>query len=190
MTGVPPQEPLPWNRLKGESGKAYEAFMVYRDMGATRSARRTAAELQKAGSLIRRWRLQWRWDWRCAAWDDYLLQRRDDAIVEAVVTAPVHELAEMNQRHLAAATDFQQKCLLRLAQLDAQDITPANAWAWLLQAIALERAVALQLPEEPKGEEADQDTVLRILRDPTARALAAQLATHVNPNGQNGHGAD
>jgi hypothetical protein len=170
---------LPWNRLKGESGKAYEAFMVFRDLGATRSCAKTASTLSKSGSLIRRWKLEWRWDVRARAWDDYLLTKRDEATVDAqaiMVTAPVQLLAEMNQRHLAAAQQMQQKALLRLAQVDPADLSMVNAWLFLQQAVALERLVMNQLPEEPKGEAADQDAVVALLSDPAARDLAAQLA--------------
>lgn len=178
---------MPWQRTKGESGKAYEAFLVYRDMGATRSLAGVAASLGKSGSLIRRWKLQWRWEVRARAWDDYLLTKRDEVQVEAqalLITAPVQLIADMNQRHLAIAQQMQQKCALRLMEVMPQDITPNNAWLYLQQAVALERAVMLQLPEEPKGEEADQDAVIALLSDPTTRHLAIQLAQKA------GHAAD
>lgn len=165
--------------MKGESGKAYDAFLVYRDMGGTRSSAATAEAVGKAGSLIRRWKLQWRWDVRARAWDDYLLLRRDEARIDAeaiMVSAPVQLIAEMNQRHLAAAQTMQQKALLRLATVDPADLGPQAAWQYLQEAIRLERAVMLQLPDEPKGDEADQDAVVKLLSNPTTRALAGQLA--------------
>ena len=37
----------PWERQKGESDKAYEAFVTYRDMGTDRSIRAVAQEFNR-----------------------------------------------------------------------------------------------------------------------------------------------
>ena len=44
-----------WFRLKGESRKAYEAFAVYRDLGAARSQAKAAERLGKSLELMKRW---------------------------------------------------------------------------------------------------------------------------------------
>ena len=51
----------PWERQKGESEKAFEAFVTYRDMGEKRTLTAVAEKLQKSGTLIRRWKSAWDW---------------------------------------------------------------------------------------------------------------------------------
>ena len=41
-----------WERQKGESAQAYEAFVLYRDLGAERSHVKVAQQLGKSLSLI------------------------------------------------------------------------------------------------------------------------------------------
>jgi hypothetical protein len=62
-------EPKPWERMPGESGPAYAAFLAYRDMGATRSYVATARSLRRHESLIRRWATRRRWQERAWRWD-------------------------------------------------------------------------------------------------------------------------
>lgn len=40
------QKPI-WERLKGESGRSYHAFTLYRNLGLTRSLAKAAGQLQK-----------------------------------------------------------------------------------------------------------------------------------------------
>ena len=42
----------PWERQKGESDKAYEAFVTYWDMGTDRSIRAVAQKLGKSRTQI------------------------------------------------------------------------------------------------------------------------------------------
>ena len=44
----------PWERQKGESEKAYEAFAAYRDMGPERSITKVSQSLNKTRTLIGR----------------------------------------------------------------------------------------------------------------------------------------
>lgn len=59
----------PWDRQDGETSKAYEAFCVYRDLGASRSVQATANELGKSKTVMDRWCSQWSWVKRAQAWD-------------------------------------------------------------------------------------------------------------------------
>lgn len=45
----------PWERQKGESAQAYEAFVTYRDMGSERSLQAVSQRLSKSIPLIKRW---------------------------------------------------------------------------------------------------------------------------------------
>lgn len=59
----------PWDRQPGETSKAYEAFAIYRDMGADRTVRSVAEALTKSDQLIRGWSTKHGWVARAAAWD-------------------------------------------------------------------------------------------------------------------------
>lgn len=58
-----------WERQDGESDVAFEAFKIYRDMGAKRSGSRVAGKLSKSITLIRRWSSRWKWLLRCESWE-------------------------------------------------------------------------------------------------------------------------
>jgi len=63
------QESEPWERQPGESLQAYEAFKLYRDNGANRSARAVGQQLAKSWSLISRWSSRNHWVRRAAQYD-------------------------------------------------------------------------------------------------------------------------
>lgn len=65
-----------WERQEGETDKAYEAFALYRDMGASRSVRDVAQKLGKSATLISRWSSANNWVERVSAWDDQEDERR------------------------------------------------------------------------------------------------------------------
>jgi len=63
-----------WDRLPGESSKAYHHFCIYRDMGASRSLRQMAGipGCTSVRRRLNRWSSRWRWVERCQQYDDYL----------------------------------------------------------------------------------------------------------------------
>jgi hypothetical protein len=62
----------PYERLKGEGAKAYEAFSTYRDLPiAERSLTAVSQRLGKNRSLCARWSSQFQWRDRATAWDDH-----------------------------------------------------------------------------------------------------------------------
>jgi hypothetical protein len=73
-----PSDVQPWERARGESGKAYAAFRRFRDLGPARS-------LVGARKIERRWSYTWRWAERAEAWDDELWRRYDAQLLEALV---------------------------------------------------------------------------------------------------------
>ena len=44
-----------WERQENESSKAYQAFCIYRDLGAGRTLAAVSEKLRKSYDLIRRW---------------------------------------------------------------------------------------------------------------------------------------
>ena len=78
--GSPVREPweqrIEWSPR--ETDTAYEAFLIYRDLGRGRTIPAVAERLQKSGGLIARWSRTHDWGVRCSEWDSHL-QRESDA---------------------------------------------------------------------------------------------------------------
>ncbi len=89
----------PWERQKGETGPAWEAFTVYRTMGATRTFAAVSRELGKSDTLIRRWGKVWRWPERVELWDREQIARLEEDAADS--------LAEMKARHREQARALQ-----------------------------------------------------------------------------------
>lgn len=88
-------------RLPQESGKAFAAFELYREMGVERSIAKVAQKYNKSASYIaqlNRWSGQHGWVKRAAAWDDAQSQAHNvemNAHREALIDA---ELADYEQQ--------------------------------------------------------------------------------------------
>jgi hypothetical protein len=70
-TTTPPDENTSFMRLPNEGVKAWQAFMIYRDMGPDRTLRDVSNKLRKSEDLIWRWSSQWEWVKRARAFDQY-----------------------------------------------------------------------------------------------------------------------
>lgn len=123
-----------WARQRGESHKAFTAWVTYRDFGPTRSYQRVSKELAKSMTLIKRWGSKWTWQDRAAAWDDECDRRQREKQLAAI--------EEMAERHAAAATMFQVKVIEKLNRMDDEEIdalTPSECINWMTAAAKLER---------------------------------------------------
>jgi len=122
-----------WDRKKGESTKAYQAFILYREMGAERSYTRVAQELGKSRTLVQRWGGAWTWVERCADWDAYLLRKADAARLVAIKKA--------NERHVELAQTFLARVRARLDAMsqNALEIEAEHLPKWLDIAVKIER---------------------------------------------------
>lgn len=61
-------EPI-WGQQAGEPGEAYEAFLMYRDMGPRRTVGAVAKALGVNVQRVQRWRERWRWDERAREYE-------------------------------------------------------------------------------------------------------------------------
>lgn len=120
-----------WNRQQGETSAAFEAFSLYRDMGAGRTAAAVSQKLQKSYTLICRWRKCWAWDERADAWDE--------SILAAARRRAQEELQAMIERHIAQARELQDKAAAALDALDPATLTPAQILEFLRFGTDLER---------------------------------------------------
>jgi len=128
-----------WERLPGESAKAYEAFCIYRDLPPhERSLKAVAEKLggkrsgkSRALRPLERWSSRYRWVERAQAWDEEVDRRAREAHLRAV--------KEMRERHARMAVALQQKALDRLKQMDPDELEPLEVLKYLIEAAKLER---------------------------------------------------
>jgi hypothetical protein len=127
----------PWNRLPGESTKAFSAFSAYRDLGSGRSIveayrhqRGTKGATQAPGQW-KRLAKRFRWSERAAAWDDY----QDQVKLEGQLAA----IEEMCKRHAQIAMVSQAKLIERLQTFEASELTPKDMITWLEASVKVER---------------------------------------------------
>jgi hypothetical protein len=144
---VTPAEPAPdpCRRCFGESRQAYQAWAVYRDLGQTRSYQRVANALAKSMTLIKRWGSRWRWQDRAGAWDDALDAYKCERTLQAV--------EETSERQAAVLTLVMEKGVQRLCELDPRDMNPRQTLDYIMQAIAMYRAVTGQAARAIKGQQ-------------------------------------
>lgn len=116
-----------WERREVESVQSWDAFRIYRDMGAERSYAAVARQLRKSLTLINRWGRVNEWALRVRAWDAHLdVLRRREREQESLAEL---ESFRKRQRDLAAAATNAAIGLLskageRLRELKASEIEP------------------------------------------------------------------
>lgn len=121
----------PWERQKGESEKAFEAFSAYRDMGVERSIRAVSQKLSKSKTLIDRWSRDKNWVERARAYDNDLER-------EARAKA-IKDRQNMTARHIGIAMQLQKKALEALKGLSVDDMSPKDVKEYIKMATDLER---------------------------------------------------
>jgi len=118
----PPEgiERKPWERQEHESPKAWEAFLLYREMGVNRTLTSVAEQLKKSVALLSRWSTDFHWKERVRTYD----LANDNARVEAKQQA----IAEVSGQ---AAKEYElstQRTLLELARLAYSDPRKLAKW--------------------------------------------------------------
>lgn len=148
----------PWEQQPGESGKAFEAFKVYLDMGSERSIRAVGEKLGKSSTLMARWSSTHGWVERVIAYDADL-QRQ--AHSEAVKSA-----RKMSERHIKLALQLQEKAIKALSKMKPEDLDPKNLIAFVREATKLERenrTDIVQTTDPSKGEAACQSSLADVI---------------------------
>lgn len=115
--------PQPWERLPDESTKAFEAFVIYRDLGAERSLAKVAQEVGKSKTLIERWSARDAWVKRVELWDV-----EQDRMHRAYLVA---HRRDTDRRQLRIANAMQAKLVDSLARLDVNRLSPRDLGYWL-----------------------------------------------------------
>lgn len=95
----PPVLPELWEHQPNESEEAWEAFVMYRELGNERNLTKVAEILGKTVGMMEQWSARHRWVIRAEAWDRELDRAKQDA-----ARAAVSKAAEtMGTRHATAA---------------------------------------------------------------------------------------
>jgi hypothetical protein len=173
-----PSHHAPWERLSGESAKAFAAFCLYRDQGPRRSVDAASRAYHERGSgatasdpttlrrrasgQIGRWARRWNWQARAVAWDEELERTRRLKQIEAV--------GEMVERHVREALMLQNKAVERIRLLRADELKPRDVLSYLLESVKLERLARGEPTERvaeqhtfPKVEELSDEQLARII---------------------------
>lgn len=125
---IPPE---PWERQKGETARAFEAFAVYRDMGPGRSINKTAQALHKNRTTIGEWSSKYEWVKRVSAWD-----AEQDRIARQKNT---EEIKKMRKRHTDLASAMLVKAARALQRIPEDEIKAADVSRMVETASKLER---------------------------------------------------
>ncbi len=144
-----------WDRQKGETNRAYHAFLTYRDMGPLRSLRKAAKLFYgddwfiKSSAKIRqfsKWSSRWNWVSRCEAWD-----AEQDRIFQLEQREAIRE---MNKRQANIGITMQKKGITRLLDMDINELTPDQAARLTKIGVEIERPARGEATEisEHKGE--------------------------------------
>jgi hypothetical protein len=112
-----------WDRQKGETGKAYEAFVIYRDLGLSRTQQEVCTRLRKSYEVIQKWSHKNAWQDRCLAYDRYM----DKRTVESTAEVKAKAIAEMYDRQLDTAKLFHSVIRKKLNRfVDQVEFAEAN----------------------------------------------------------------
>jgi hypothetical protein len=145
----------PWERRPKESEQAYQAFLIFRDLGAERSHEAARERLGKGSGYLRvieDWSGRHEWIERARAWDNHVLkevhrkaaknaarwhQRRLDALEE------VFRDAEKLHEKAARMLDFPLQKVEHSADGKTTHIYPAR-WTFQTAALILKTAAELK----------------------------------------------
>jgi len=145
-----------WERLTGESGAAYSAFCVYRDMGADRNIKKAVESTEgdeavrfKRYRVWRNWAVQYRWKERSADYDKY---------VEKLKQAELRKTIEaQGEKHREVTGKMLDVVKQKLDTMNPADLTHGAITEWVQTAIKAEREAAGLVtsngkPEQKQGE--------------------------------------
>jgi hypothetical protein len=136
------EEKHEWDRLPGESSRAYRFFSEYRSMGPDRSLIKLREQAKVGGRsvsvrLLERWSAKWRWVMRSQRYDDHL-EYQDRLQQEK-------ERREMHKRHAKMGMLAQSFAVRKLEKLsnrieqDEEHVSPGEVARILDVGVKVER---------------------------------------------------
>jgi hypothetical protein len=130
----------PWDQMKDETGHAYRAMLIYRDLGTARTLRRAAEVFYELPDLapestkvrqMKHWSSANKWRLRVNAWDIHLERIDEEERVQAA--------RDMRRRHAAVATMALAKAAEKLRGLDADKLSARDAVTMMAEGVKVER---------------------------------------------------
>lgn len=160
-----------WDKKDAESDVAFEAFAVYRDLGASRSIAMAAKKLEKSHQLLERWSAENQWVLRANSWDAYLDKEQQRQTVK--------ERKEMGRRHARIAMQAQAKLIERLNSIRPEQLQASDIPRWLEAAVKVERLArgADKYNSDTAAQEAAEELNLRNLSSKDLQQLDDLLRT-------------
>lgn len=130
----------PWDRQPDESGPAWQAFAIFRDLPpGRRSQAEVARELHKSKTLIGRWCARYAWHLRATAHDRDLDQQW--------MAQTAHLRREAAERDNRLAAVMLSKVVQRLQSIDPEKLSARDCATWVDVATKVSR-LALGDPTE------------------------------------------
>jgi hypothetical protein len=141
-----------WERLTGESPRAYSAFCFYRDYGPERNIRRAVegvcavgCRVEKQYRMWRVWATHYRWRERAADYDQYLDRLKQ--------TEKRKTIEAQGERHRAITGKMLTVVEKKLDMMNPADLSQGTVKDWVETAIRAERdAAGLVVPNNGKAE--------------------------------------
>ena len=130
-----------WERLQGESSKAFAAFCAFRDFGPERNIRKAVDSTEKDEGVRakryrvwRNWCSEFKWRERAADFDRYI-----ERIKQEELRKTIEAQGEMHRRVTGKMLDVVSK---KLDTMNPEDLTQGNVTEWVQTAIKAEREAA------------------------------------------------
>lgn len=149
----------PWERQKGESEKAFEAFKIYRDMGEERTISAVGKRLEKSRNLIDRWKERWNWKERVRAYDNELEKQAKEKAIK--------DYKAMTERHIKISIQLQKKALEALNNLEIEEMSAKDIKEFIKMATDLERLSRTVENDNQKGNTISNDSFINALKQET-----------------------
>jgi hypothetical protein len=149
-----------WERLDGETPKAFSAFCAYRDCGPERNIRMAVesalTSIEKAEGVLakrykvwRNWSMQFRWRERAADYDRYIEKLKQGEMRKTIEA--------QGEKHREVTAKMLNVVSKKLDLMNPEELTQGNVSEWVQTAIKAEREAAGLVtsngkPETKQGE--------------------------------------
>ena len=164
-----------WERRKGETGAAYGAFVLYRDLGARRRLQQVAEARGCQVSLLKRWSSEYDWVCRARAWDAEQA-REQERLRRELRREALEQQAQDAELLRKLCRGFLQGLVQRDAETGRLHLDPSIKPRDAVQFYRLASEIEKGLPQPAEPEAADDGTeALAPLSTEEVRQLLAEV---------------
>jgi len=140
-----------WEKLQGETGAAFAAFCVFRDLGAERNIRKAVETVEadeavraKRYKVWRNWAALYRWRERAADYDRYL-----EKLKQTELRKTIEAQGEIHRKVTGKMLEVVSK---KLDLMNPADLSQGTVTEWVQTAIKAEREAAGLVAGNDKAE--------------------------------------